>query len=163
RRSTMDWVLQRAVAAEPGLTLRFGVRATGLRARSGQPPRVVGLRTDRGDVDADLVVDASGRRSPIDRWLGEIGARPAADWQAGRPGAGRRGGGGPSAPRHSRVRPGAALPGLLTTRIVVGLDEFTVGLWGCDNGAMQMTVAPLAADRRFRTLVRPEVLTAVLR
>jgi hypothetical protein len=61
------------------------------------------------------------------------------------------------------VRPGAALPGPPTTRVVAGLDEFTVGIWGADNGAMQLAVAPLATDGRFRRLTHPDVFTAVLR
>ncbi len=65
--------------------------------------------------------------------------------------------------RHYGLRPGAELPGLPTTRIVASLDEFTVVIWGADNGAMQLAVAPLAADRRFRALKYPEVFTAVLR
>ena len=32
RRSTLNWVLQRAVLATPGVTLRYGVRVSGLRA-----------------------------------------------------------------------------------------------------------------------------------
>ena len=52
--------------------------------------------------------------------------------------------------RHYRLRPAAELPGLPTTRIVAGFDEFTVGIWGADNGTMQLAVVPLAADRRFR-------------
>jgi hypothetical protein len=46
---------------------------------------------------------------------------------------------------------------------VTALDEFLVGKWGGDNGVIQIAVAPLAADRRFRTLRRPEAFTAVLR
>lgn len=45
----------------------------------------------------------------------------------------------------------------------MGLDEFLVGKWGGDNGAVQMVVAPLAADHRFRTAREPHVFTAVLR
>ena len=48
RRSTVDWVLQRAVLAEPGVVLRCGARVTGLIAVPGRPPRVTGVRT--GDV-----------------------------------------------------------------------------------------------------------------
>ena len=63
--------------------------------------------------------------------------------------------------------PGSAwpldLPGLLVTRIVVAFDEFVAGKRGGDNGAAQLVVAPLAADRRFRALRDPEVFTAVLR
>ena len=39
RRSTMDWVLQQAMLAEPGVTVRGGVRVLGLLARSGPMPR----------------------------------------------------------------------------------------------------------------------------
>jgi 2-polyprenyl-6-methoxyphenol hydroxylase-like FAD-dependent oxidoreductase len=44
----------------------------------------------------------------------------------------------------------------------VALDEFVAGKWGGDNGAVQLVVAPLAADRRFRTARNPQVFTAVL-
>jgi 2-polyprenyl-6-methoxyphenol hydroxylase-like FAD-dependent oxidoreductase len=155
RRSTVDWVVQRAALAEPGVTLRYGVRVTGLLARPGRPPHVTGVRTSRGDAAADLVVDAAGRRSPVDRWLGQIGARAPATWWAEC--------GVAYFSRHYRLRPGAELPGLPTTRIVAGLDEFTVGIWGADNGAMQLAVAPLATDHRFRTVRYPEVFTNVLR
>ena len=155
RRSTVDWVLQRAAVAEPGVTMRYRVRATGLLAGPGQPPHVTGVHTDQGDVPADLVVDATGRRSPIDRWLAEAGAQPTATWQAEC--------GVAYYSRHYRLRPAAGLPGPPTTRMVVALDEFTVGIWGADNGAMQLAVAPLAADHRFRAVRHPEVFTAVLR
>jgi 2-polyprenyl-6-methoxyphenol hydroxylase-like FAD-dependent oxidoreductase len=155
RRSTIDWVLQRVVLAEPGVLLRRGVRVTGLLAAPGEPPHVTGVLTDRGDIAADIVVDATGRRSPIDQWLGAIGAQPAAtSWAEC---------GVAYFSRHYRLRPGAELPGPPTTRIVAGLDDFTAGIWGADNGAMQLVVAPLAVDRRFRTLKHPEVFTAVLR
>ena len=45
---------------------------------------------------------------------------------------------------------------------VAGLDEVTAGTWGAGNETMRPAVAPLAADRRFRTLTHPEVFTAVL-
>jgi 2-polyprenyl-6-methoxyphenol hydroxylase-like FAD-dependent oxidoreductase len=155
RRSTIDWVLQRALRAEPGVAVRDGVRALGLLAAPGDPPRVTGVRTDQGEVPSDLVVDATGRRSAIDAWLDELGAKPTATWRAEC--------GVAYFSRHYRLRPGAELPGPPTTRIVAGLDEFLVGIWGADNGAMQLAVGPLDTDRRFRTLKQPEVFTAVLR
>lgn len=155
RRSTIDWVLQRAVLAVPGVTLRCGGRVIGLLAVPGDPPHVTGVRTDQGEFAADLVIDATGRRSPIDRWLGEIGAQPTATWWAEC--------GLAYYSRHYRLRPAVELPGPPTTRIVAGLDEFVAGIWGADNGTMQMAVAPLATDSRFRTLKYPEVFTAVLR
>src|ERR1700733_1208981 len=159
RRSTVDWVLQRAAAAEPRVTVRCGVKVTGLLADPGRPgsrpPHVTGVRTDRGELAADLVVDATGRRSPIDDWLTQIGARTTATWRAG--------GGVAYFSRHYRVRPGADLPAPVVTRTVVALDEFLAGKWGGDNGAVQLVVAPLAADHRFRTAREPRVFTAVLR
>jgi 2-polyprenyl-6-methoxyphenol hydroxylase-like FAD-dependent oxidoreductase len=158
RRSTVDWVLQRAAAAEPRVTVRCGVKATGLLTalgRPGRPPHVTGVRTDCGDVAADLVVDATGRRSPIDDWLTQVGAGTTATWRAEC--------GIAYFSRHYRVRPGADLPALLVTRIVAALDEFLAGKWGGDNSAVQLVVAPLAADRRFRAVRDPQVFTAVLR
>ncbi len=71
-----------AVVAEtaPGLTLRRGVAVDRLltddRGRQG-PPHVVGVETSDGEqIRADLVIDATGRRSPLPRWLEAIGARP---------------------------------------------------------------------------------------
>jgi 2-polyprenyl-6-methoxyphenol hydroxylase-like FAD-dependent oxidoreductase len=159
RRSTIDWVLQRAAAAEPRVTVRFGVKVTGLLTApggpSGRPPHVTGVRTDCGDQAADLVLDATGRRSPIDDWLRQIGARSTVTWRAEC--------GIAYFSRHYRVRPDADLPAPLVTRIVVALDEFLAGKWGGDNGAAQLVVAPLAADHRFRTVRDPQVFTAVLR
>ncbi len=155
RRSTVDWVLRRAVSAERGVTLRPGVRVTGLVGRPGQPPHVTGVRSDRGTLAADLVIDAAGRRTPIDRWLAELGARPRATWSADC--------GVTYFSRHYRIRPGRPLPGLPTTRIVAALEEFTLVLFAADNGAMQLAIVPLAADSRFRTVRQPEVFTAVLR
>ncbi|HTQ25085.1 MAG TPA: hypothetical protein VMI09_10335 [Candidatus Binataceae bacterium] len=155
RRSTIDWVLQRVVVAEPGVTLSVGVRATGLLAAADRPPHVTGVRTNQGDVAADMVVDAMGRRSPVDRWLDEIGAHSTAMWRAEC--------GVAYFSRHYRLRRAHKLPGPATTRIVVGLDEFTVGIWGADNGTMQLAVVPLAIDRRFKTLRYPKVFEAVMR
>ena len=159
RRSTVDWVLRRAAAAQPRAEVRCGVKVTGLltdpRQASGQSPHVTGVRTDRDDLPADLVIDATGRRSPVDDWLTQIGARPSAtSWAEC---------GMAYFSRHYRVRQAVNLPGLPVTRTVVALDEFLAGKWGADNGAVQLVVAPLAADHRFRTLKDPAVFTAVLR
>jgi flavin-dependent dehydrogenase len=153
RRSTLDWVLMRAAAAEPRVELRYRTAVTGLVADPGKPPRVRGVRTADGVVPADIVIDAAGRRTALDRWLLGIGAQRS---------------------RLSRAECGLAYygrqyvivgraPGPVTTRVVAGLDEFTVGIWGGDNATMQMAVAPLASDRRFLPARDPAVFTSVLR
>ncbi len=47
--------------------------------KDGHVRRVTGVHTSGGDVDADLVVDASGRRSSAASWLQSIGARQPVD------------------------------------------------------------------------------------
>jgi hypothetical protein len=120
---------------------------------------VTGLRTREGniagEIAADLVVDATGCRTAIDSWLKEIGARPSHVQRAEC--------GIAYFSRHYRFQSGAAAPGLPTTRIVAGLNEFNAGIWGADNNRMQMAVAPLALDHRFRTAKNATVFTAVLR
>jgi len=155
RRSTLDWVLQRAMIAQPGVTLRRGVAVAGLAAVPGDAPRVTGIRTGEGVLSADLVIDAAGRRSPIDHWLKDIGARASASSWAEC--------GVAYFSRHYRLRDNTMPPAPLTTRTVEALDEFNVGIWGADNGVMQLAVAPLALDHRFKTLRYPEVFAAVLR
>lgn len=75
RRTTFEWVLRNKVAAEPTVTSRTGVGVTGLVVDAGGAvPEVTGVRLDDGDVvEADVVVAATGRRGPLDRWLADAG------------------------------------------------------------------------------------------
>ena len=75
RRPVLEAALGRVADAEPGLTVRRGVRVTGLLTRppDGVVPRVRGARTTAGDLPADLVVDAAGRRTPLPRWVRRLG------------------------------------------------------------------------------------------
>ena len=72
RRSTFEWVLRRAVDRE--CDLRLGVRVDELviDERHGVQ-RVVGVRSPTGTLDADLVVDASGRSGGLTRRLKAAG------------------------------------------------------------------------------------------
>jgi 2-polyprenyl-6-methoxyphenol hydroxylase-like FAD-dependent oxidoreductase len=162
RRSTFDLVLVRAVRAEPRVTLRAGVKVTGLLAepgrRRGEPPRVTGVRTGRGAIAAGAVVDATGRRSAIDDWLRELRPLGARDTSVRSAECGLA-----YYSRHYRLRPGATPPGSQQQRKVAALDEFLAGIWPADNDAVQVAIAPLAADHRFRPLRHADVFTAVLR
>ncbi len=96
RRPMVEAVLAGVAEREPGLTLRRGVAVRGLVAdpatvpatipatapgRAGGPvPHVAGVALEEGEVvPADLVVDASGRRSPLAGWLEAMGARRPRD------------------------------------------------------------------------------------
>jgi 2-polyprenyl-6-methoxyphenol hydroxylase-like FAD-dependent oxidoreductase len=81
RRTTFEWILRRAVLAQPGAEIRTGVGVIGLGGESGDadpagaaPVRVTGVRTDDGAfLEADTVIAATGRRGPLPAWLGELG------------------------------------------------------------------------------------------
>jgi 2-polyprenyl-6-methoxyphenol hydroxylase-like FAD-dependent oxidoreductase len=77
RRVTFEWVLRRHVLDTGLVDFRDGVGVAGLLAEPGAPPRVTGVRIAGGDdLAADLVVDASGRRSKLRDWLAEAGCDP---------------------------------------------------------------------------------------
>jgi 2-polyprenyl-6-methoxyphenol hydroxylase-like FAD-dependent oxidoreductase len=80
RRPVLEAAAAAAARARPRLTVRRGVAVdalvTGPEHLPGVP-HVVGVRTDTGEeIRADLVVDATGRRSPLPRWLADAGAEP---------------------------------------------------------------------------------------
>lgn len=83
RRPAFELALRRAVDREPGVELRCPVRATGLTYdREGSVPRVTGVRLDDGtELAADVVLDCGGRRSPVAKWLSEVGVELPADTQ----------------------------------------------------------------------------------
>jgi 2-polyprenyl-6-methoxyphenol hydroxylase-like FAD-dependent oxidoreductase len=78
RRPVAEAALAGATEATPGVTVRRGVSVAGLVADGSSPggvPHAEGVRFDDGtELRADLVVDASGRRSQLCSWLTAIGA-----------------------------------------------------------------------------------------
>ncbi|MBV8947426.1 MAG: FAD-binding protein [Solirubrobacterales bacterium] len=78
RRPVLEQVLVQVARAEPGLELRNDVVVRELLATDYEGiPHVHGIRTEAGDeLRADLVVDATGRRSVLPRWLEAAGAAP---------------------------------------------------------------------------------------
>jgi 2-polyprenyl-6-methoxyphenol hydroxylase-like FAD-dependent oxidoreductase len=74
RRPVVDAVLRSAVADQPGVEFHASV-VRGLRIAHGT--QVIGAElADRQTIDADLVVDASGRNSAANRWLADQGTAP---------------------------------------------------------------------------------------
>ena len=79
RRPVLESVVAKVAASTPRLTIHRGVAIAGLLtgAGDGGGPHVVGVRTEDGrEHRADLVVAATGRRSPLGRWIVEAGGRP---------------------------------------------------------------------------------------
>lgn len=77
RRPVVEAVIAGLAAAEPNVEVMRGVAVLGLLADgSNGVPHVAGVVTDAGEeLPADLVVDASGRRSQLPAWLAALGAR----------------------------------------------------------------------------------------
>jgi 2-polyprenyl-6-methoxyphenol hydroxylase-like FAD-dependent oxidoreductase len=72
RRPVIDAVLRSAVAGQPGITFHASA-VQGLRVAHGT--HIAGVELVAGHtIDTDLVVDASGRNSPVNRWLTDHGA-----------------------------------------------------------------------------------------
>jgi 2-polyprenyl-6-methoxyphenol hydroxylase-like FAD-dependent oxidoreductase len=80
RRPVVEAVLAAQAEQQPRLTVRRGVRVTGLSVGAhvvDGVPHVGGVITDRGEhLRADLVVDAMGRRTPSGAWLSDLATAP---------------------------------------------------------------------------------------
>jgi 2-polyprenyl-6-methoxyphenol hydroxylase-like FAD-dependent oxidoreductase len=81
-RERLEWTVRRRVAAHTAITIQDGYRVTALRADAagrrvtGVIARRLAAGTDADEalaLDADLVVDASGRSSHASRWLQALG------------------------------------------------------------------------------------------
>lgn len=80
RRPVVESVLARAALEEDGVEVRRGVAVAGLLTGADVipgAPHVTGVRTTDGDeLRADLVVDATGRRTRLSDWLRAAGGQP---------------------------------------------------------------------------------------
>ena len=151
-------VVERAVAGVVAevADLRRGVAVAGLlTGPSDVPgvPHVTGVRTATGEeIRADLVVDATGRRSPLPGRLAAIGARPPVE-EAGTTGFFyyTRYFRGPDGPPPSR------------TGLLVPLGSISLLYIPADNGTWSVTVYASARDAAMRALRHEEVWTRVVR
>ncbi|MFE3761047.1 NAD(P)/FAD-dependent oxidoreductase [Streptomyces sp. NPDC059104] len=78
-RDVLDHVVRELVLADPRVSVLQRTRVEGL---TGTADRITGVRTRGADgreaaLEADFVVDASGRGSRAPRYLAELGVRPA--------------------------------------------------------------------------------------
>lgn len=161
RRITFEWVLRREVLARPGVAWRCGVAVEGLVAAPDAGtglPRVTGVRVRGPDGaeawDADLVVDASGRRSRILPWLRAIGAG-AVEEESEECGIFY-------CSRFYRLRPGAAPP---PGQGVVGADlgYMKFAIFPGDGGIFSITLAAPLDDDPMRALLHERPFEAAAR
>ena len=155
RRIILERALSDAVADDERIDVRHGepVRAVTF-AHDGDVPRATGVRTAAGGVDADLVLNAGGRRSAVGDWLVEAGCRP--------PVVENHAVGIAYFSRWYRVRPGGpANPGRVWD---ISIAPFAIGLvFPSDNDVFAVTVALPVGDPTRATLRDPAVFDSVAR
>ena len=157
RRSVVEAVTAQICDSTPGVTVKRGVAVAGLL--TGTPvrdgvPHIVGLTLEDGSTEsADLVVDVSGRRSPLGRWLADAGAAPAHE-EVDDSGFVYYG-------RHFRS-PDGTLP------FMFGPANQPYGSIGAltlpaDNGTWSVTITGSSKDSALRALTDPDKWSAVVK
>ena len=155
RRLVYESVVRDAAEREPGVQIHGGAAVDGLVVRgNGDVPSVIGVRTSAGDViDADVVVDSTGRRSPVPRWFDEIGIdAPQTTTQEC---------GFQYVSRFYRLRDGMEFPST-ETPIAARLPYVTALAFPGDNRTFSLALAVSIADPCRRALRDPTVFDRVL-
>ncbi|HEX2062973.1 MAG TPA: FAD-dependent oxidoreductase [Acidimicrobiales bacterium] len=152
RRTTFEWVLRRTVLDAHDVRLVEGA-VSGLVAHGARSvPQVTGVRLASGaELPADIVVDASGVRSPLPSWLGDVGvaALPEREDDTGIV----------YSSRFYRLLPGVDQPsddGLL----IGDLGYLKYAVFVGDNRTFSITFAVPSEDRDLRQLLRPAPFSA---
>ena len=153
RRITFEWCLRRYCTRRDRIEFRSGARVAGWIAEAGDPPRIRGVRlVAGGELRADLVVDASGRRSASGKWLEDAGIEA--------PPMERSACGIFYASRFYRVRDGAEAP-RLEGPIGGDLGFLKYGVFPGDGRVFSVTLAASPDDAPLRSLVRPAAFDAL--
>ena len=145
RRPLIEWALRRAIDGEAGVRVVAKTNVVGLEARSGPVPEVSGVHTSAGLFEADLVIDAMGRRSPASTWIAALGGTPMTE-EASDCGV-------IYYTRYYRVREGRSLPDgpwLPTPRADLGYGLFSS--FPGDNGTFAGLIAIPPGDQELKLL-----------
>lgn len=155
RRPLIEWALRRAVLAQEGIRIESGVRVEGLEAGPSPTPVVGGVRTTAGRIEADFVVDAMGRRSPVHGWIESLGGTPMAEDSSDC--------GVIYYTRYYRIGDGATLPDgpwLPTPRADLGYGLFSS--FPGDNGTFAALIAIPPGDQQLKILRHNAAFDAAL-
>lgn len=151
RRTTFEWVLRRAVTMGtdehgPSAQLRHGAAVRSLRSTPGDQgrPTVDGVCLDDGtELAADVVVDASGRRSPLVRLTHDLGVELPEEVEDT---------GIVYFSRFFRLVEGADYPAQLGP-IGGDLDHLKFGVFQGDDRTFSITLAAQVGDDELRRLL----------
>jgi len=153
RRITFEWVARRYVIDSHTVDFRDGVEVTRLEAKQNGAgvPVVTGVHTKTADgreelLSADLVVDCTGRRSPMPRRLREIGCAEIRE---------------DSTPcgiyytsRFYQLREGAPMPQFDNSLAGADLGYLKIGIFPGDSGAFSITLAASPEDDQIRKILK---------
>jgi flavin-dependent dehydrogenase len=147
RRPLIEWSLRRAVLAEPRIVLRQS-KVDGIVVENG---RAAGIRVDGVPAEADLIVDAHGRRTPAG-WLVGVDEEPEqSDCSV------------VYYSRYYRQRPGFELPDgpwFLSPRGDLGYLGYAS--FPGDNGTFAALLAVPPADARWKAVADPRAFEAAI-
>lgn len=164
RRTTFEWVLRGVVAQRPAVRIVCDAQVTGLVADRPAPPRVRGVVArvagpDRTFVEqtfeADLVVDASGRRSACGAWLEAVGAWP--------PEEETEASGIAYYTRFWRMRPGAVEPEPTAQPTAADWHWVKFAVFPADRRTFSITLAAPLAIPRMKVLARAGAFDEMVR
>ncbi|MDQ0465262.1 2-polyprenyl-6-methoxyphenol hydroxylase-like FAD-dependent oxidoreductase [Caulobacter ginsengisoli] len=155
RRTTLELVIRRHVQVMAGVEIRSGVNVTGLLGEKDAQGRFVctGLKTDQGDMAADIVVDGAGRTTDLFDHLAEMGIKaPEEEEDAGIL----------YYTRHWRLRPGQVQPERGKASAAGDLGFIKFGVFPGDNGCFSVTLAVPEIELTLRQAVlKPEVFDRI--
>lgn len=159
RRSTLEWAMATAADNHPGVTVQRGDAVSGLisQGRSGDTsvPRVTGVRLASGaEHVGDLVIDATGRKSPTPKWLDEIGAVAPVEHSEDS--------GFSYTGRYYRARPGER-PDATRMPMLAPYGSFSILTLPADADTWSVTLYGLSDDRPLRKWRDPDVFERVVR
>ena len=149
--------MRRYVETLPDITIRSGVFVRGLvfaPSADGAPLKVVGVRTDEGEIAADVVVDAAGKGGILVDDLREAGAEiPEFNETAGIL----------YFTRHYRLKPGKTEPPRIGNPPSGGdLGFLKFGVFPADNGCFSITMCTPEIEYEMRkAIVDPKTWEAM--
>ena len=149
RRTTFEMIVRKYVESLEGISIKSEAKVTNILLSENQPPVVTGVQyesnSDTGTLEADAVVDASGRSSKLSGMLESHGVKFNVDEQ---------GTGLFYFTRHYRLKNGSSdypdfigLPG-------AQFPEFTSGAFPADNGHLTVTVQAFRKDKGLISALR---------
>lgn len=153
RRPVVEAAIARVAEEQPGLTVRRGARIDALvpgRQALASVPHITGVHLTTGEtIRADLVIDATGRRTRSASWLVAAGAQPPYSEARDRGYA-----------YYTRFYTGT--PPELLGRAVTPLGSISVLTLPADNNTWSVTIFGLSDDRSIKMLRRPDAFERVV-